>query len=147
MSQHPGEPELGPWLLPDQTDVYELVADGEIDRLGFVPRFRPANRGKRIGDLLWTTGADVKIASRRFIDVLEGIDATGYRTFPVDVATHGGDSLGEFVGLAVVDGNPYADLHFSNGVQFWQFAAGDRVVAALRDAGVTALSITPVSST
>jgi hypothetical protein len=42
--------------------------------------------------------------------------------------------------------NPHADLHFSNGVQFWQFAASDRVVAALRDAGVTALSITPVSS-
>ncbi len=100
------------------------------------------NRGTRLGDLIWTTG-DTKIASRRFVDVLASIDATGYRTFPVEVVDRTGATLGAFVGLAIEDGDTDKDLHVSNGAQFWNFAATRRVVDALIQAGATELSITP----
>ncbi|AGM07129.1 hypothetical protein [Amycolatopsis keratiniphila] len=131
-----------PWLLPDGSDVFQLIDDGHTERLGFVPRFVHANHGTRLGDLLWTTG-DTKIASRRFLEVLASIEATGYRTFPVDVVDREGRALGDFVGLAIEDGDPGKDLHFSHGAQFWAFAASGRVVDALTRAGVTDLSITP----
>ena len=128
--------------MPDGADVYDLVADGEVERVGFIPRYVHGNRGRRVGDLLWTTGG-AKIASRRFIDVLESLGATGYRTFPVTVEYRDGSSIGDFVGLAVLDADPSRDLYFTHGAQNFDFAATDRVVAALRDAGVTALSIMP----
>ncbi|OKA03877.1 hypothetical protein ATP06_0234000 [Amycolatopsis regifaucium] len=49
------------------------------------------------------------------------------------------------LGLAIEDGDTGKDLHFSNGAQFWYFAAASRVVGALTHAGVTELSITPAS--
>jgi hypothetical protein len=128
--------------MPDGADVYDLVADGEVERVGFIPRYVHGNRGRRVGDLLWTTGS-AKIASRQFIDVLESLGATGYRTFPVTVEYRDGSSIGDFVGLAVLDADPSRDLYFTHGAQNFDFAANDRVVDALRDAGVTALSITP----
>lgn len=145
MSRFPGEPELGPFLMADGSDVYELVADGEVERVGFIPRFVHHNRGRRVGDLLWATGADVKLASRRFIDVLETIEATGYRTFPVRVEMRDGSSVGDFVGLAVLDSNESHDLYFTHGHQSFVFTASDRVVDALRQAGVTDLDITAVN--
>jgi hypothetical protein len=128
--------------MPDGADVYDLVADGEVERVGFIPRYVHGNRGRRVGDLLWTTGS-AKIASRRFIEVLESVGATGYRTFPVTVEYRDGTSVGDFVGLAVLDSDPSRDLYFTHGAQNFDFATSDRVVAALRDADVTALSIKP----
>ncbi|WBQ08471.1 hypothetical protein [Kribbella sp. CA-293567] len=129
--------------MPDGADVYDLVADGEVERVGFIPRYVHGNRGRRVGDLLWTTGSGAKIASRRFIDVLESLGATGYRIFPVTVEYRDGSPVGDFAGLAVLDSNPSHDLYFTHGAQNFDFAASDRVVAALRNADVTALSITP----
>ncbi|OXM43044.1 hypothetical protein [Amycolatopsis alba] len=131
-----------PWRLPDGSDVFQLIDDGRTERLSFVPRFVHTNRGTRLGDLIWTTG-DTKVASRRFVNVLASIGATGYRTFPVNVVDHDGSPLGDFVGFAIEDDDPGKDLHFANGVQFWNFAATGRVVEALTHAGVTELSITP----
>jgi hypothetical protein len=130
--------------MPDGADVYDLVADGEVERVGFTPRYVHGNRGRRVGDLLWTTGS-AKIASRRFIEVLESVGATGYRTFPVTVEYRDGSPIGDFVGLAVLDSDPSRDLYFTHGAQNFDFATSDRVVTALRNAGVTALSITPVN--
>ena len=63
---------------------------------------------------------------------------------PVAMAkpTADGQPLGDFVGLAILDGDTKKDLHFSNGFQFWNFAAVDWVVEALQATGVTDLSIT-----
>ncbi|WP_327638665.1 hypothetical protein OHB24_09930 [Kribbella sp. NBC_00482] len=123
-------------------EAYDLVADGDVERLGGVPRFVRSNSG-RVGDLVWTTGS-AKIASPRFVDVLESIGATGYRTFPVDVRGRRGDVIiPGFVGLAVLDDDQDKDLRFSNGVQFWSFLASDRVVDALRAADVTGFRIKP----
>jgi hypothetical protein len=44
----------------------------------------------------------------------------------------------------LIDGDPIHDLYFSNGAQFWEFAASDRVVEALRAAKATDLTIKPV---
>ena len=140
--EYDGRPSPVPWLLPDGSDVYQLIPNGETERLGFVPRFVQSNRGTRLGDLVWTTGA-AKIASRRFVDVLESIGATGFRTFPVEALDRDGQSLGDFVGFAVLDDDTTKDLHFSTGFQFWHFAAADRVVKALRESEVTDLSIKP----
>lgn len=142
---HDGQFVRGQWQLPDGRDLYDLIAAGDTAQLGFVPRFVRDNRGTRVGDLLWTTGMS-KIASRRFVDVLESIDATGYRTFPVDVLNRDGSSLGDFVGFAVIDGDPARDLRFSNGFQTFRCRASDRVVDALRTAEVTDLSIKAASS-
>lgn len=131
-----------PWLLPDGSDVYQPILNGDTERLGFVPRFVQPNRGTRLGDLVWTTGA-AKIASRRFVDVLQSIGATGYRTFAVEVLDRDGQSLGDCVGVAVLDDDTGKDVPFSNGFQFWHFAAADRVVEGLREAGATDLSIKP----
>ncbi|WP_328996188.1 hypothetical protein OG394_16195 [Kribbella sp. NBC_01245] len=138
----PGAPALGPFLNANGQELHKLVADGNLEQVDFTPRFARTNAGWRIGDLLWTTYF-MKIASRRLIDVLEAIEATGYRSFPVEVVDTDGSSLGAFDGLAVLDADPSHDLYFSNGAQFWSFIASDRVVEALRAADVTGLSIKP----
>jgi len=134
-----GLPSPVPWPLPDGSEVYQLVPNGETERVGFVPRFVQSNRRARLGDLVWTTDA-AKIASRRLVDVLESTGATGYRTFPAEVIGRDGQPLGDF---AVLDQDTGKDVHFFNGFQFCQFAAADRVVEALRDAGAADLSIRP----
>lgn len=141
---HDGRFVRGQWQLPDGSDIRDLIADGDTARLGFVPRFVRENRGTRIGDLLWTTGHS-KIASRRFVDTLESIGATGYRTCPVEVLRRDGSSLGDFVGFAVLGGDPAHDLRFSNGFQSFRFRASARIVDALHAAGVTDLSIEAAS--
>jgi hypothetical protein len=133
-------PELGPFLDVRGDEIRRLVANGQLDRIDFVPRFTRRNSGK-IGDLIWSTGDYTKIVSHRFVEVLQSIEATGYRTFPVEVLGRNGRPIGDFLGLAVVDDDPGKDLYFSNGVQFWDFVAADRVVEALRQADVTDLSI------
>jgi hypothetical protein len=145
MRDHPGQPEYGDYLGPDGESLYELIANGQVDGLGFTPRFTRSNSG-RSGDLVWTTGDFAKIASRRFVDVLESIGATGYRTFPVEVRGRRGDPIGEFAGLAVLDDDPGKDLRFELGYQGWSFIASDWVVDALRAAGVTALSVKRVKT-
>jgi len=137
-------PQAGPWLGRDGEDLDDLIANGETDRLGFVPRFVRQNSGK-VRDLIWATGGSAKVVKPRFIDVLVSIGATGYRTFPVEVRGRRGESIGDFVGLAILDGDPTKDLYFSNGWQFWEFAAADRVVDALRAANVTDLLIRRVT--
>lgn len=138
--QHPEADASGTVPSGVGREFWDLVSDGEIERLGFVPRFVRSNSG-RVGDLVWTTGS-AKIASPRFVQVLESIGATGYRTFPIDVRGRRGDVIiPGFVGFAVLDDDPAKDLRFSNGVQFWNFIASDRVVDALRTAGVTGFRI------
>jgi hypothetical protein len=140
MPDHQGMPPFGPFLDANGEEIRDLIANGQVDRIDFLPRFTRRNSGK-IGDLIWTTGDHAKVASRRFVDVLDAIEATGYRTFPVEALGRNGRSIGDFVGLAILDDDTSKDLYSSNGFQFWSFIASDRVVEALREGGVTGLSI------
>ena len=98
---NPGQPEWGPHLLPDGTKVWDLVANGDTGRLPFTPRFRRRGGGPQIGDLLWTGTATMKVASRRFVDVLQSVHASGYRTFEIDLVGGRKRPMPGFVGFAV----------------------------------------------
>ncbi|GAB2616354.1 hypothetical protein [Kribbella endophytica] len=145
MRDHPGQPEYGDYLGADGESLYDLIADGRVEDLGFTPRFTRSNSGKP-GDLLWTTGDMAKLASRRFVDVLEAVGATGYRTFPVEVRGKRGEPIGDYVGFAVLDADPEKDLRFELWYQGWSFVASDRVADALKAAGVTELSVKRLKS-
>jgi hypothetical protein len=54
----------------DGLEIHQLVANGNVDQVEFTPRFTQSNGSHQVGDLLWTTYY-MKIASRRFIDVLQ----------------------------------------------------------------------------
>ncbi|MGC4941596.1 hypothetical protein [Kribbella sp. DT2] len=79
-------------------------------------------------------------------EVLEAVDATGYRAFPVEVRGKRGETIGDYVGFAVLDADPAKDLRFELGYQGWSFVASDRVVDALKAAEVTELSVKRVTS-
>ena len=130
----PGQPEYGEYVLPEHSrDPRDMVADGDVENLGFVPCFRQAGRGRKVGDLVWT-GCDIKIASDRFLAVLREQDATGYRTFPVTVVPRRGGAFQGFTGIAVLDGSPEHDLRWLAG-QSHRMLVSDRIVAALKQAG------------
>lgn len=145
MRDHPGQPEYGHYLGANGESPYDLIADGRVEDLGFTPRFTRSNSGK-LGDLLWTTGDMAKLASRRFVDVLQAVGATGYRTFPAEVRGKRGETIGDYVGFAVLDDDPAKDLRFEFGYQGWSFVASDRVADALKAAGVTELSVKRLES-
>ena len=140
---HPDRPDWGHWLLADGTDVDDLVAAGDLERLDFVPRFRRYGGGGQVGDLVWTGGSNAKIASRRFVDVLESIGATGYRTYPAEVVSGRGRPLGDFVGLAIDPDNPADSDVLNPRPHAWTFVVTDRVLVALKQTGVTAFRCLP----
>lgn len=81
-----GKLRFGPYVLPDGRDIIDLVEAGEVDELDFDVWFRQSqgSRGERFGDLLWTGGLAIKIASRRFVDALEELGvASAVRIYPV----------------------------------------------------------------
>lgn len=137
----PGQPELGPYLLPDGRDIFQLIAEGRIDELGFEPTVVQTRSGP-LGDMLWTLGSSCKVASERMLKTLARIKATGYRTFPLSVRASGGKILGHYSGIAVGSADPSLDLrrHVAES-EFWGFLASTRVVDALREDGVTDLVI------
>ena len=131
------------WLRPDtdslgvrrsDTDEIELEALIAVGALGAEAiRFRVAQPG-RDGDLIWTCGSYIKVASARFIEALERIGATGYVTFPLAFDEPG--LAHRYVGLAV-QGGAGVDLRpvHADG-PFWSFLVSERVMRALRDAQV-----------
>lgn len=122
---HLGQPNLGPHLLPDGIDVGDAVANGDTSRLGFVPRFRRSGGGPQIGDLVWT-GTNMKIASQRFVDVLESVHATGYRTFTIDLIDGRRRPISGFVGFAVdLEAPPAADVRPNYRWQSFRFLITD----------------------
>ena len=117
--------------IEDQAELEALIAVGALGAEAV--RFGVAQPGRH-GDLVWTCGSYIKVASRRFIDVLERIDATGFLTFPI-AATEPGVT-DRYVGLAVV-GGPDDDLRpVHDDGPFWSFFLSERAMRALRDAHV-----------
>lgn len=126
-----------PYLLPDGTNIYKRVADGDTANLGFVPKFVQSNRGHVVGDLLWTTGS-IKIASQRFVEVLTELDVTGFKTFAVEVFIDK-RLRDDFTGLTITGTNAASGVYKYQNVQFFKFLARDDVVHGLRGAGVDRL--------
>lgn len=129
--------------MPDgRTDVYPFIADWRPEKLPFPVWFAPSNRGKRWGDMLWTGGLTLKIASIRMIQALESADVTGYRTFDVDVRDHANRPVAGYVGFAS-DPAPGTDIQNMLGqkVQNMAFIARWHVVEVLRAHGADRLDI------
>lgn len=130
-------------LLPDGRNLAYLVADGDTGDLPGPPVFRTGNHG-HTGDMLWTTGL-AKIVSTRFLDVLQDIRATGYRTFPIDVRDHRNRPItGSYHGFTT-PGGEHDDLADYAGVSTELCVASARVVQALTRHGVTELDIQPAN--
>jgi hypothetical protein len=140
----PGETTGGAWYLPDGHSLVEpLLVEGRFDEIPYVIWFAPFNRGKRFGDMLWT-GGRLKIVSVRMVRALESVEATGYRTFKVDVRDHTNSSLDGYVGFAT-DPAPGTDIQnlLEQTVQNMAFIAKRHVVEALRAHGADQLDIRP----
>ncbi|MEU2200146.1 hypothetical protein [Isoptericola sp. NPDC019482] len=137
-AHHPGMPELGPFVLPDGRDAYQLIRDGRTTDLPFVPRFVQTH-GRRWGDLLWTT-EQTKIASQLFVDALEGF--SGWHDFDVEVLDRHGRRREGYRGFAVDGTGSESDVwNYTGGQNSW-FAVSDAVIEALRGRGVTEASLT-----
>lgn len=140
----PGRPELGPWVLPDGRAVDDLIADGDVDQIPFDVCFEPSNYGKRYGDLLWTGGMAYKLASQRFVEVLESIAATGYKTFPVRLRDNKKNIIDGYVGFATLkEPDEEDDIKPLNGAQMPWFLINQRVRDAIVEAGLERIAITP----
>lgn len=145
--QADNKPEImsDPWLMPDgKTKVDPFVEECRLDEIPFPVWFAPYTKGKRLGDMLWTGGSGLKIASQRMIDALQDANITGYRTFDVDVRDHAGDPIKGYVGFAT-DPGPTTDIQNILGQdgQNFVFIANQRVVEALRAHGADDLDIRP----
>lgn len=137
-----GKAPVGPWLLSDGREIDGLIADGHIDELSFPVWFTPqSNRGERFGDLLWTLGSAIKIASTKMVSALAGIEATGYRTFDIDLRNRQGDRIPDYVGFATTSDDELNDVRHLFGYQNVAFLAAPRVIQALRAAGADQLGV------
>ena len=142
-----GKPKItgDPWYMPDGvTSVYPFIVDWRPEELPFPVWLAPYNGGKKYGDLLWTGGIALKIASTRFIEALRAAEVTGYRTFDVEVRDHAGSPLEGYTGFAT-DPSPGSDIQnlYGQPYQNYAFIATQRVVEALHDRGVDQLEISP----
>lgn len=108
---------------------------GRVDQLPAEPTYTRQNRGKRFGDLLWTTGR-TKIASDRFVSVLREAGATGYSTFPVTVRGTAETATQRYRGLVVFGqaGDDCFALYPSE--QHWTFGITGALLRDLHAAGV-----------
>lgn len=142
-----GKPKIvgDPWYMPDSvTSVYPFIVDWRPEELPFPVWLAPSNGGKTYGDMLWTGGLALKIASTRFIEALRAAEVTGYRTFDVDVRDRAGAPVEGYTGFAT-DPSRGSDIQniYGQTVQNFAFIATQRVVDALRDHGADMLDISP----
>lgn len=142
-----GKPKIvgDPWNMPDGvTDVWPFITDWRPEELPFPVWLAPYNGGKKFGDMLWTGGMALKIASTRFIEALRAAEVTGYRTFDVEVRDHAGSRVEGYTGFAT-DPFPGSDIQnmYGQTVQNIAFITTQRVVDALHDHGADQLDISP----
>ncbi len=128
---NPGQPELGPFKDEQGRDIDQLIANGDVADLGFVPTFRKKH-GSRFGDLLWTS-CEIKVASVAFINALSGF--SGWRSYPIQYLDRKGNAIEGYMGFAVEEGS--GDVFHSLGFQHWSFGISDEAMDSLRDHGVT----------
>jgi hypothetical protein len=126
------EPELdglarGTGVVND-AEFERLVAEGGVDDP--VP-FRVAQPG-RGGDLVWTKGSYIKVASVRFVEALRALGASGFKTFPITIEDV--ELTGRYVGLAVLPGDGDLRPVHDDG-PFWSFRISARALTALTEAG------------
>lgn len=96
-------------------------------------------RPGRCGDLLWTQGSCIKIASRRFVDALRHAGIAGFNTFPVAIDHPA--LTGKYVGLAVTP-SASGELRPVHEVRpSWSFFVSGRVIDVLHRAGVSAFDV------
>ncbi|KGM14425.1 hypothetical protein [Cellulomonas bogoriensis] len=131
-----GKPALGPWHSADGRDVVDLIAGGDLDQISFPVWFQAFGRGTRWGDMLWTGGLPCKVASTRFVAVLESIGATGWRTFEVDLRAKGGDPVPGYLGIATTGPGDDLDVTHLFGFQNLALRVKRHVLEALLGAGV-----------
>ena len=133
-----------PWLLPDHSDAYRYITDWQPEKIPSRVWLAPYNRGSRYGDMLWTGGLTLKIASTRMIEALAAAGVTGYRTFPVEIRSKDNSPIKDYIGFAT---DPYSGSDLQNlydqDVQNYAFVARAHVAEALRERGADALDIEP----
>ncbi|MDR6174617.1 hypothetical protein QE364_002403 [Nocardioides zeae] len=141
-----GMPELGPWLLDDGRDAYELVMEGRQDELGFPVWFRQVegSRDKRRGDMLAGSGLGLKVVSRRLVDALEELGALdGVRTFPVELRDRRMRRIdADYLGLLEPIGHGEVRARMPEW-RTWDLVVSARVLDGLRERGVTELKVEP----
>lgn len=142
-----GKPKITgePWYMPDGvTGVYPFFVDWRPEKLPFPVWLAPYNGGKTFGDMPWTGGITLKIASTGFIAARRALGSTGYRTFDVEVRDHAGSPVEGCTGFAT-DPSPGSDIQnlYDQTGQNYAFIASQRVIEALRDHGADQLDISP----
>lgn len=129
--------------MPDGvTNVYPFITDWRPEDLPFPVWLAPFNGGKSFGDMLWTGGISLKIASARFIEALKAAEVTGYQIFDVDLRDHTSSPVDGYMGFAT-DPFPESDIQnpYDQDFQSFAFIAKQRVVEALRQYGADKLDI------
>ena len=154
------------WFIEAKSAMAWLQAVPDRSSGAWDGSFVVDNRGKQMGDLLWTGGNAAKLASSALIETLHDVGATGWTSTPADIRFRDGEPLEgfsllevtgtcgnfrqqydratvrEFYGDTVASGVDVSidwdgsDLFYTAGVNVPKFLATDRVVKAFARAGL-----------
>lgn len=141
-----GRPEYGRWATPSGLDVDSVLGRQGPTALDVTVRWVQArdHRGTRLTDMLWNTDmTGLKLISERMRDLLVQ-NGANLETFAVDVRLRNGDPVEGYVGVLEEDQEPGPVHSLWRGKRSHDFVVSDRVLDAIKTAGLTGLAIEPV---
>ncbi len=140
-------PEYGRWVTPSGMDVARVLGDrgpGALDVDVWWVQV-PGHRGKRLRDFLWQTGPlGLKLVSQEMLEVLRRSGAD-LEVFDVDIRLRGGESVAGYVGVLEETHSPGPVHSLWRGRRGHELVVADKVLAAMRDAGLSGIEVEPVA--
>lgn len=143
-----GDRRYDRWVTPSGVDVENAL--GEVGPAGVDVDVwwvqEPEHYGKRLTDFLWQTSMiGLKLISERMLDVLCQSGAS-LEVFDVDIRLRNGDRLGGYFGVLEERNQPAPVHSLWRGRRSHDLVISGEVLTAIKDAGLTGLTIKTVDS-
>lgn len=140
-----GKPPLGPYTLDDGRDIYDVVADGNLEELPFDVWFEreTISRGKRRGDILW--GGPPTLVSQRFADAVAELGVAGCSTFEVNLFSANEGRVTGYVGFVEnTEGtSEITSYAWPESAHSFAWIVSERVLEGLKERGVDMFHVEP----
>lgn len=139
-------PTYGRWISPGGLDVANVLGQAGPTALDVDVWWeqRPGHKGTRLTDFLWQTSIiGLKLVSRSMLAVLETSGAN-LEVFDVDIRLRDGSGLEGYVGILEETQEPGPVHSLWRGRRSHDLVVSDEVLAALKAAGISGLTVEPV---